>query len=54
MSEEDKKIIAAFHSLKFSPKIESTEYLISFMKDYENGTVESKNNPSPMALPTES
>jgi hypothetical protein len=54
MSEEDKKILAAFHSLKFTPKIESTEDLISFMKDYGDGTGGVKKKPSPLTLPTES
>ena len=32
ISEEDKKLLAAFHSLTVKPKVETTEDLLSFMK----------------------
>lgn len=42
ISEDYKKILAAFHALKFTPKLGSTEDLLSFMKDYEDGGAKEK------------
>lgn len=48
ISEDDKKILAAFHALKFTPKIESTEDLLTFMKDYGDGGAKEK---KPLHMP---